>query len=147
MVSLPERLPPFPNRAPDLDEDFSDGLSTQWWIPHYLPHWTTPDRSEARYRLIPDGVELRIEVDQLCWRPEDAPLRVSNLQTGTYSGRVGSQRGTHRHRDDGLHVRTETPQQLLFAPSRGRVDLTIAASRDDGCMLAHSTRASDTPGR
>ncbi len=63
-------------------------------------------------------------------------MRVSNLQTGTFSGPVGSTHGTHRHRSDGLAVRTETPLQLLFAPSRGRIDLTVAASRADGCMLA-----------
>ncbi len=129
-------LHPPPVRAPDLDDDFSAGLSARRWIPHYLRHWTTPDRSEARYRLIPDGIQLRIEQDQLDWRPEDAPLRVSNLQTGTVSGPVGSVRGTHRHRDDGLFVRTETPERLLCAPTRERVDVTVSASRDNGCMLA-----------
>ena len=136
MSSSRDPLPPTPDRKPDLDDDFSAGLSAQHWVPHYLPHWTTPDRSEARYRLTPEGIELRIEEDQLDWRPEDAPLRVSNLQTGTFSGPVGSVRGTHRHRDDGLVVRTETPERLLFVPSRGRVDLTVSASRDAGCMLA-----------
>ncbi|MFT4264380.1 MAG: hypothetical protein QM572_13415 [Nocardioides sp.] len=131
-----EPLPPPPERAPDLDEDFSAGLSPARWVPHYLPQWTTPERSAARYRLRPDGIELRIEADQPDWRPEDAPLRVSNLQTGVYGGPVGSGRGTHRHREDGLTVRTETPTRLLFAPSRGRVDLTVSASTDEGCMLA-----------
>jgi hypothetical protein len=136
MPSSRDPLPPPPDRAPDIDDDFSAGLSAQRWITHYLPHWTTPDRSAARYRLTPEGIELRIEEDQLDWRAEDAPLRVSNLQTGTYSGPVGSRRGTHRHRDDGLVVRTETPRRLLFAPSRGRVDITVSATRDPGCMLA-----------
>lgn len=136
MVSSPEKLAPPPAGSPDLDEDFSAGLSSRWWVPSYLPQWTTADRAAARYRLVPGGLELRIEADQPDWRPEDAPLRVSNLQTGTFSGPVGSSRGTHRHRDDDLVVRTDTPQQLLFAPSRGRVDVTVTASRDDGCMLA-----------
>lgn len=136
MVTSPEPLPPPPDRAPDLDEDFSDGPSTQYWVPHYLPLWTTPERSEARYRVRRDGIELRIEADQLDWRDEDAPLRVSNLQTGTFSGPLGSSIGTHRHRDDELTVRTETPQRLLFAPSSGRVDVTVTASQDEACMLA-----------
>lgn len=131
-----ERLPPAPDRAPDLDERFfSSDLSPERWVAHYLPQWTTPDRSAARYRMTPDGLELRIEEDQLDWRPEDAPLRVSNLQTGTFSGPRGSASGTHRHRD-GLRVRTPVPLRLLFAPSSGRVDLTVSASRDAGCMLA-----------
>ncbi|MDN4479350.1 hypothetical protein [Demequina muriae] len=131
-----EHLSPQPSRPPDFDDDFASGLSPTRWVPHYLPHWTTPERSAARYGVVPGGLELRIDDDQPDWRPEDAPLRVSNLQTGTFSGPVGSTRGTHRHRDDGLVVRTETPSQLLFAPSRGRIDLTLAASRADGCMVA-----------
>jgi hypothetical protein len=143
MVSLPDAqppghhraLPPPPDRPPDLDDDFSEGPSARWWVPHYLPHWTTPDRSKARYRVTPDGLELRIEADQPDWRPEDAPLRVSNLQTGTFSGPIGSERGTHRHRR-GLRVRTHAPRRLLFAPASGRVDLTVRATTDDSCMLA-----------
>lgn len=130
-----ERLPPAAGE-PDFDDDFSGGLSDERWVAHYLPHWTTPERSEARYRITPDGVELRIEEDQRDWRAEDAPLRVSNLQTGSFSGTLGSREGTHRHRDDGLVVRTPTPTRLLFAPTAGRVELTVTASRDRGCMLA-----------
>jgi hypothetical protein len=129
-------LPSAPDRRPDLDDDFAGGIDPERWVAHYLPHWTTPERSAARYRLTPDGLELRIEEDQLDWRPEDAPLRVSNLQTGTFSGPRGSTVGTHRHRPDGLTVRTETPLRLLWAPSAGRVDVTVSASRDAGCMLA-----------
>src|SRR3954447_17577188 len=101
----------------DLVEDFTDlTLDPHRWVDHYLPHWTTPDRSRARYALTENGLQLRIEADQLDWRPEDAPLRVSNLQTATFSGPVGSTRGTHRHRPDGLTVRTVTPARLLWAP-------------------------------
>ncbi|WP_307861024.1 family 16 glycosylhydrolase [Microbacterium sp. SD291] len=136
MTIRSEPLPPVPRRLADFDDDFSEGLRPDRWVPHYLPHWSTPERSEARYGIGVHGLELRIEEDQPDWRPEDAPLRVSNVQTGTYSGPVGSARGTHRHRSDGLVVRTETPERLLFAPSRGRVDITVSASTDAGCMLA-----------
>jgi len=63
-------------------------------------------------------------------------MRVSNLQTASFSGPLGSERGTHRHRADGLVVHTETPTMLLWAPSAGRIDVTISASRDPGCMTA-----------
>jgi hypothetical protein len=129
------RLPPAPRRPPDLDEDFRAGLSPERWVPGYLPQWTTPERARAHYALVEDGIELRIDADQLDWRPEDAPLRVSNLQTGLYSGPLGSRLGTHRHRDE-LEVRTETPLSLLFAPSAGRVEVTVSASRAENCMLA-----------
>lgn len=129
-------LPPQPTRSPDVEDDFTDGLRPDLWIAHYLPHWTTPERSAARLQHVPDGLALKIEEDQLDWRAEDAPLRVSNLQTGTFSGELGSQRGTHRHRPDGLHVRTATPTRMLWAPSSGRIDLTVSATQDSECMLA-----------
>jgi hypothetical protein len=103
---------------------------------HYLPHWTTPDRSAARYDTSAEGLRLRIDADQPDWRPEDMPLRVSNIQTGNYSGALGSRRGTHRHREDGLEVRTPGPTRLLWTPSAGRVDVTVSATRDQDCMLA-----------
>ena len=135
-MDTPVALPRPPDRAPDVEDDFSGPLSSDLWIEHYLPHWTTPDRSTARSDTVPNGRRLRIDADQPDWRPEDAPLRVSNLQTGTFSGPLGSRRGTHRHRADGLVVRTPTPTRLLWAPSAGRLDITVSATRDPGCMLA-----------
>ncbi|MBZ4488666.1 hypothetical protein LQ938_05485 [Microbacterium sp. cx-55] len=128
---------PAADGPPDFDETFSGEVAPERWVAHYLPHWTTPERSAARYRVLPEGgLELRIEDDQLDWRPEDAPLRVSNLQTGTTAGRLGAGEGMHRHRSDGLTVRTETPERLLWAPSGGRIDVTVSASNGAHCMLA-----------
>ncbi|WP_309067990.1 hypothetical protein [Microbacterium sp.] len=135
MPSTSGNLPVAPSREPDIDDDFSQGLNPERWVAAYLPQWTTPERARARYAVVDAGIELRIDSDQPDWRPEDAPLRVSNLQTGVYSGSVGSPLGTHRHRAD-LTVRTATPQRLLFAPSRGRVDITVSASLDADCMVA-----------
>ncbi len=125
-----------PDRVPDVEDDFSGPPRADLWVAHYLPHWTTPDRSAARYEVVPAGLDLRIEDDQPDWRAEDAPLRVSNLQSGTFSGDLGSRCGTHRHRPDGLVVRTPTPTRLLWAPSAGRVEITVSASRGQGCMVA-----------
>lgn len=138
MSNVIEVLPEPPARAPDMSDDFTSAtLRDDLWVGHYLPHWTTPERSRARYELTStSGIRLLIEEDQLDWRKEDAPLRVSNLQTGVVSGPIGAERGTHRHRPDGLKVRTETPDRLLWAPTSGRVDVTVSASLDEGCMLA-----------
>ncbi len=128
-------LPDPPAREPDVLDRFERGPDPDLWIPAYLPHWTTPERAAARWQRVDDGLLLRIDADQPLWRPEDAPLRVSNLQTGVFAGPVGSTRGTHRHRDD-LRVRTATPTRMLWAPSAGRVDVTLTASSDPGCMAA-----------
>jgi len=113
--------------APVLDESR--------WVPHYLPQWTTPDRSAARYELHPGFLRLRIDADQPAWRPEDGQLRVSNLQTGSFSGPPGADRGTHRHRPD-LVVRTPQPTRRLFTPTGGLVEARLRASTDPTVMLA-----------
>lgn len=131
----PERMLPVPDRAPNVEDDFSGPLRADLWVDHYLPHWTTPERSAARYDSTPEGLRLRIDADQHDWREEDAPLRVSNLQTGTFSGEVGSAVGTHRHAPD-ISVRTATPTRLHWAPRAGRVEVTVSASTDSRCMVA-----------
>jgi len=104
------------------------------WVDHYLPHWTTPERSAARYRL-EDGLRLLVEADQPAWRPEDGAMRVSNIQTGSFSGPRGSGTGQHRHRSD-LSVVTPQPTRRLWTPSSGLVEATLRASPDPRCMLA-----------
>jgi hypothetical protein len=62
---MDDRLPPAPARPADADDDFSGPkLRTDLWVDHYLPHWTTPERSLARYDLIGNGLRLRIDADQ-----------------------------------------------------------------------------------
>ncbi|MCV2488130.1 glycoside hydrolase family 16 protein [Geodermatophilus sp. YIM 151500] len=122
--------------APVFTEDFTGPqLDEARWVAHYLPQWTTPDRSAARYELHPGWLRLRIDADQPAWRPEDGELRVSNLQTGTFSGPAGSDRGTHRHRP-GLTVRTPQPPQRLFTPTAGLIEARLRAVADPAVMLA-----------
>ncbi len=117
-------------------DDFTGAdLDERRWVAHYLPQWTTPERSAARYELHPGWLRLRIDADQPPWRPEDGELRVSNLQTATFSGPVGSDRGTHRHRAD-LRVLTAQATRRLFTPAGGLVEARLRASADPTVMLA-----------
>jgi hypothetical protein len=119
-----------------FDEDFREPvLSPDRWVPEYLPHWTTPERAAARYELRPGRLRLRIDADQPAWREEDGELRVSNLQTGTFSGQPGSPVGQQRHRPD-LAVRTPQPTRRLYTPSSGLAEAVLKASPDPTCMLA-----------
>lgn len=119
-----------------FDDDFtSPELDPSRWVDHYLPHWTTPDRSQARYALTDEGLRLRVDPDQPAWRTEDGELRVSSLQTGLFSGPAGSPTGQHRHRDD-LSVVTARRTQRLYLPSSGLVEATLRASSDPTVMLA-----------
>ena len=117
-------------------EDFAgEVLDERRWVPHYLPQWSTPERSAARYDVHPGWVTLRIDADQPAWRPEDGEMRVSNLQTAAFSGPVGSDRGTHRHRPD-LLVRTAQPTTRLFTPTQGLVEARLRVRADPAVMLA-----------
>jgi hypothetical protein len=120
----------------EFDEDFArDALDPRRWVAHYLPQWTTPERSAARYELRAGLLRLRIDADQPAWREEDGSMRVSNLQTGTFSGPAGSPIGQHRHRAD-LRVTTPQPERRLYAPSGGLAEAVMRASDDPTCMLA-----------
>lgn len=62
-------------------------------------------------------------------------MRVSNIQTATFSGPAGSQVGTHRHRD-GLTVETEQVVRRLFLTTGGCAEAELRASDDPTVMLA-----------
>jgi Glycosyl hydrolases family 16 len=120
----------------EFEDTFASGeLSPVRWVPHYLPHWTTPERSAARFDLAGDGLRLRIDRDQPAWRDADGGLRVSNLQSGSWSGPLGSSRGQHRHAD-GLTVVSPQPERRLYTPRAGLVEATLRASIDPTTMLA-----------
>jgi len=120
----------------EFDETFTEpGLDPGRWVAHYLPHWTTPERSAARYELEPGVLRLRIDADQPAWRSEDGEMRVSNIQTGTFAGPLGSPIGQHRHRPD-LAVRTPQATRRLYTPSFGLAEAVLRAGPDPTCMLA-----------
>lgn len=86
--------------------------------------------------MLHEGVlHLRIDANQPAWRVDDGDLRVSNLQTGSFSGPFGSAIGQHRHRPD-LTVQTPQPTRRLYTPSAGLVEANLRASPDPTCMLA-----------
>jgi hypothetical protein len=119
-----------------IHDDFDSGeLDAETWVDHYLPQWTTPERSAARYDWPGDGLRLRIDAEQPAWREADGPMRVSNLQTGTFSGSIGSDRGTHRHRLDGLLVQTQQPTRRLWTPASGEVSVRVSALADPTVMV------------
>ena len=120
----------------EFDEDFrGPTIDPHRWVTDYLPQWTTPDRAAARFELDPGVLRLRIDADQPAWRIEDGELRVSNLQTGTNSGPLGSPVGPDRHGPDVL-VRTPQPTRPLYTPSSGLAEAVLRASPDPTCMLA-----------
>jgi hypothetical protein len=114
--------------GPDLD--------LTHWRPYYLPHWSSRERSAARYELRDGALQLLIEDDQEPWCPElDGDLRVSSLQTGLFAGAVGSSVGQHPFNPAAV-VREAQENVRLYTPQYGRVELRAKAIDDPRSMVA-----------
>ena len=125
------------NLEVDFEDDF-DGpaLDDAHWIPHYLPHWSTPDRTATRYEIREGVLRLLIEADTLPWAPElDGDLRVSSLQTGVFAGPVGSKVGQLRFHPD-VVVRTAQQNRALFTMHHGLIETRLRALDDPRAMVA-----------
>jgi len=121
----------------DWEERFEgDALDQSRWLPHHLPQWSSRDLAAARYRFEEGRLHLGIEDDQEPWCPEfDGETRVSSLQTGCFSGPVGSPIGQHRF-NPALVVREEQPCVRLHTPLYGRFELRARACRDENVLVA-----------
>lgn len=121
----------------DFDERFEGReLDRTHWLPWYLPHWSSRERTAARYTLGDGTLRLRIDADTPEWSPGlDPGVRVSNLQTATGSGPPGSSVGAHHFRP-GLTVQEVQPHEVGYAPEHGLVEVRLAASGDPRCLTA-----------
>ena len=133
----------------EFDADFSGpDLDLAQWVPHYLPQWSSREQTLARYDVGDGLLTLRVDADQPPWSVEyDGSTRVSNLQTAVRSGPVGSGSGQHPFRH-GLVVREEQPEQRLYTPHHGIIEIRAAASDDPHSMVALWMKGiEDEPGR
>lgn len=107
-----------------FQDDFeTDELERSKWLPYYLPQWNSRRNSEANYRFEDSQLLLRITEEQRPWCPEfDGDVKVSNLQTGVFSGPLGSASGQHRFSRECL-VREEQPEERLFVPQFGYIEI------------------------
>ncbi len=111
-----------------MDGDFLDHfdgtrLDTEVWIPHYLRQWSSRAASAATYELAESELRLTIPRDQGLWCPDDhAPLRVSGIQSGVFSGAAGSTIGQQPFRE-GLVVREFQPAHWGWTPFYGRLEV------------------------
>jgi hypothetical protein len=125
-----------------MDRPFSDRfasptLDLSVWCPHYLPAWSSRAATAASYRLGSAGLVLDVPVGHPLWCPgdHDPPLRVSGIQSGSWSGPVGSPYGQQRFRP-GLVVREEQPRFEGWLPRSGRVAITAGMSLSPRSMAA-----------
>ena len=93
-------------------------------MPHYLPQWSSRAASAATYEVAGSELRLTIPPEQGIWCEGDhqPPLRVSGVQSGVFSGEVGSTVGQQPFRD-GQVVREHQPVQWGWTPQYGRIEV------------------------
>jgi hypothetical protein len=112
----------------EIDERFHGGLDETVWTAAYLPAWSSRAAAAATYEVQADGLHLTIPADHPLWCPElhAEPLRVSAVQSGNWSGPVGSSQGQQPFRD-GLVVTEEQAPRWGFTPHYGRIEVACQA--------------------
>lgn len=121
-----------------IDERFDDAeLDQSIWVPYYLAHWSSRHDSAATYELTDGGLRLSIPRDQGLWCSglHEEPLRVSCVQTASFSGPVGSSHGPQPFRE-GLTVAEEQPTLWGYTPTYGRIEVTMRGRVTGRSMFA-----------
>ena len=120
-----------------LDHFDQSALDSQIWIPHYLPQWSSRAESAATYEIAGSELRLSIPADQGLWCAEDhdPPLRVSGIQSGVFSGEVGSRVGQQPYRH-GVVVREAQPAQWGWTPEYGRLEVRARMELSPRSMAA-----------
>lgn len=127
-----EGTPPNPAEKKGYRLEFADefdgtALDPGKWLPQHLPQWSSRTAAVARYRFGDGNLVLRIEADQQPWCPEyDGGTRVSSLQTGVYSGPLGSTSGQHRFNPASVVREAQEPQRL-YVPQYGYFETRLKA--------------------
>jgi hypothetical protein len=107
-----------------LDDFDGSALDLEVWVPHYLPQWSSRAESAATYEV--EGSELRLSIPPgqgiWCEGDHEPPLRVSGVQSGVFSGPVGSTVGQQPFRE-GQTVREEQPAMWGWTPHYGRIEV------------------------
>jgi len=111
-------------RAELIDDFDGRGLDTEVWVPHYLPQWSSRAQSAAAYAVADSELRLSIPPEQGLWCAPDhePPLRVSGIQSGVFSGPIGSTIGQQPFRE-GAIVREAQPAHWGWTPHHGPIEV------------------------
>lgn len=110
------------------DDFLVNELQNNYWLPVYLPQWSSREKTKPSYCIKKSILTLFIDDHQEPWCPEwNGAVRVSNLQTGGFSGEVGSTQGQH-HFAEGLIVREKQEKEIKMALKYGYVECRARCS-------------------
>lgn len=120
-----------------VDDFDGPGLDRSVWLPHYLPAWSSRDATRATFDISNSALTLSIppELGVWCAGDHEPPLRVSGLQSGSWSGPVGSTRGQQRFRE-GQTVREEQERFEGWLPTGGTIGIRARMSLSPRSMAA-----------
>jgi hypothetical protein len=132
-----------PNARPDgrrlvFEEDFdAPVLDPAVWLPNYLPAWSSRAETAATYEIRDSCLHLSIPPGQGHWLPgvHTPPLRVSGIQSGNFSGPVGSTIGQQPWRP-GMPVREAQPRLEGWLPRYGYLEMRARAVVSPRSMVA-----------
>ena len=121
----------------EFSDDFDQGvLDTDKWVPYDLPQWSSREQAWARYTFAESSLVLQIEKDQPMSMPNyDGDVKTSSIQTGLFSGPVGSSIGQHHFRE-GLVVLEEQPTIRTYTPQYGYFEARVKTDNRPGSMAA-----------
>ncbi|MEV6303823.1 glycoside hydrolase family 16 protein [Actinoplanes sp. NPDC051861] len=113
------------------------GLDPSIWVPHYLPHWSSRAGTRATYTVSGGELRLSIPVDQPLWAEgiHPTPLRVSGIQSASFSGPVGSTIGGQPFLP-GQTVREEQPEFWGYTPLYGHLAIRMRAVLSPRSMVS-----------
>ena len=125
------------NRQLVFEDDFDAAeLNRDTWLPNYLPAWSSTDATAATYAIADSCLTLSIPARHPLWMQGDhSPLRVSGIQSGNWSGPVGSSRG-QQPIDAHSVVREQQQEFWGWTPEFGRLELRARMSIGPGSMAA-----------
>jgi len=120
-----------------FEDDFTgDALDHRVWFPHYLPAWSSRAESAADYEVVDSCLVLSIPPGKGFWLPgEHSPLRVSAVQTGNWSGEVGSIAAQQTYRP-GAQVAEQQEQFWGLLPRFGYLQMRARAEISPRSMVA-----------
>jgi len=122
----------------NLDERFpGNELDESVWLPFYLPHWSSREASRATYQVRDGELRLSIPPEQGLWAEgvHETPLRVSCIQSASFSGPVGSTIGGQPFLPD-QRVREEQETFWGYTPHYGHVEIRMRGEVSPRSMVA-----------
>ncbi|PZX92649.1 glycoside hydrolase [Flavobacterium aquariorum] len=104
----------------EFNEEFEkDTIDTENWLPFYLPQWSSKKMSRPQYEINNGNLILQITKKQKPWCPEfNGEVKCSSIQTGVFSGEVGSGIGQHKFNPNCV-VREKQNTSKTYLPQYG----------------------------